>query len=291
MRLEDDSPASELVLQAIREAVLPAAVRSAWTGPRPAVAPGQLWRAQWDEVTRFVVVLQIEGLLAEVAPISIDVDQATDDAYLLEAAETDFDVPVAVWLGLKAIIPTRVLAHYAGSVHIAVDALRKAPQGRPVLSPIDERALEAAVLGDDMDELAEVPAAAATLQQLLSEVTIKDLVGLQIPTPHALAIRRGVRPLTPVQAAKVAPLARTTAEALLRANPPLPAEVVRDLDAPEVHELVAQLAARRGIPDADARLMAGYGAYGLAARETGPGSVDWTARIVAYVRALLGGDE
>lgn len=287
MRLEDDSPASVLVLQAIRAAVLPDAVRSAWAGPRPAVAPGQLWRAQWDDVARFVVVLQVEGLLAEVAPVSLDVDLATDDAYLLEAAETDFDVPLAVWLGLKAAVPTRVLAHYAGSVHIAVDGLRKAPQGRPVLSPIDERALETAVLGDDMDELAEVPTADADLSQLLSGVTIKDLVGLQIPTPHALAIRRGVRPLTPVQAAKVAALAGTTAEALLRANPPLPAEVVRDLDAPKVHELVAQLAARRGIPDADARLMAGYGAYGLAARETGPGSVDWTARIVAYVRALL----
>jgi plasmid maintenance system antidote protein VapI len=207
---------------------------------------------------------------------------------LLEAAETDFDVPVAVWLGLKAVVPVRVLAHYAGSIHLAVDALRKAPQGRPVLTPLDERAMEVAVLGDDMDELAEVPAADATLQELLSEVTIKQLVELQIPTPHALALSRGLRPLTPEQAAKVAPLAGTTPEVLLRANPPLPADVVRDLDAPEVRNLVSQLAAQRGLSDTDARLMAGYGAYALAARETGRGSVDWSARIVAYVRALLG---
>lgn len=77
MRLEDDSPASELVLQAIRAVVLPDPVTSAWTGPRPAPAPAQLWRAHWDEVARFVVVLHAEGLMAEVAPVSLDVELAT----------------------------------------------------------------------------------------------------------------------------------------------------------------------------------------------------------------------
>ncbi len=33
--------------------------------------------------------------------------------------------------------------------------------------------------------------------------------------------------------------------------------------------------------------MAGYGVYALAARETGRGDVDWSARIAAYVSALL----
>jgi hypothetical protein len=226
--------------------------------------------------------------MAEVAPVSLDVELATEDAFLLDAGETDFDVPVAVWLGLKAVVPARVLAHYAGSVHLAVDALRKAPQGRPVLSPLDERAMEAAVLGDDMDELAAVPATDATLQELLSTVTIKQLVELQIPTPHALALSRGLRPLTPEQAAKVAPLVGTTPEVLLRANPPLPADLLRELAAADVQVLVSQLAARRGISENDARLMAGFGAYALAARETGPGSRDWSARIVAYVTALLG---
>ena len=74
----------------------------------------------------------------------------------------------------------------------------------------------------------------------------------------------------------------------MRANPPLPAEVVRDMETPEVRDLFSQLGARRGLSDEDARLMAGYGAYALTARETGSGSVDWSARIVAYVRAVLG---
>jgi len=288
MRLEDDSPASELVLQAITAVELPAAVRAAWTAPRPALAPAQLWRAHLDEIARFVVVLQTEGAVAEVAPVTLDVELATDDAYLLEAAESDFDVPVAVWLALKATVPVHVLEQYLGSVHLAVDALRKAPQGRPLASVLDDRAMEAAILGDDMEELAAAPVAEATLQQLLSRVTIKQLVELQIPTPHALDLFRGLRALTPEQAARVAGLVGTTPQALLRANPPLPIELLHDLDTAEIRELVSQLAEQRGLSQDDARLTAGYGAYALAARQTGAGATDWASRVAAYVRALLG---
>jgi hypothetical protein len=267
---------------------LPPAVLAAWTNAVPPVAPGQLWRAHWEEVSRFVVVLRLEGVTVEVAPVSLDVELATDDAVLLEPGETDFDVPVAIWLGLRAAVPVRVLEQHAGAVHLDVDALRKAPAGRPVLTPLDDRAMGLAVLGDDMDELAAAPTSEASLPDLLHGVTIKQLAELRIPTPHALALLRGLRPLTPEQAADVASLTRASPEALLRANPPLPAEVLRDLAAAGVQDLLPQLAARRGISEEDARLMAGYGAYALSARETGPGTVDWSARIVAYVRALLG---
>ncbi len=286
--MPDSQRASEGGLSVALE--LPPAVSAAWTAGAPMAAPGQLWRAHWEEVSRFVVVLRTDGVTAEVAPVSLDVELATDGAVLLEPGETDFDVPIAVWLGLRATIPMRVLEQHAGSVHLDVDALRKAPQGRPVLTPLDDRAMEVAVLGDDMDELAAAPAADATLQDLLGGLELKQLVELGVPTPHALALSRGLRPITPELAARVAFLARTTPDALLRANPPLPAEVIRDLDAVHVRDLVAQLAAQRGIPEVDARLMAGYGAYALAARETGSGGVDWSARIVAYLRALLGDD-
>lgn len=285
--MPDRQSASEGGLAAAFE--LPPAVLAAWRGRAPAVAPGQLWRASWEEVSRFVAVLRTEGAMVEAAPVSLDVELATDDAVLLELGETDFDVPVAVWLGLKATVPARVLDQYAGSVHLAVDALRKAPQGRPVLTPLDDRAMEVAVLGDDMDELAAAPATDPRLQDLLKDVTIKQLVELEIPTPHALALSRGLRPLTPEEAMRVAPLVGTTPEVLLRANPPLPAELLHDLDTADVRELVAQLASQREIPPEDARLTAGYGAYALAARQTGTGGPDWASRIVAYLRAHLGG--
>lgn len=269
---------------------VPPSVRAAWFGARPDPAPGQLWRARWEDVSIFVVVLRTEGSSVDVAPVSLDVELATDSAVLLEPGETDFDVPVAVWLELRAAVPERVLEQYAGTVHLAVDALRKAPQGRPVLTPQDDRAMEVAVLGDDMDELAAAPAHGATLQELLAPVGLQQLVGLGVPTQLALALSRGLRLLTPELAAKIAPVAGTTPEALLRANPPLPADVLRDLDSAEGRELVSRLAAHRDIPEADARLMAGYGAYALAARETGRGHVDWTARIAAYVTAVLDDD-
>ncbi|WP_143780667.1 hypothetical protein [Ornithinimicrobium sp. CNJ-824] len=220
--------------------------------------------------------------------MSVDVELATDDAVLLEASESDFDVPVAVWLGLRAAVPLRVLERYAGTMHLNIAALLRAPQGRPVLTPLDDRTLEVAILGDDMDDLATAPAADATLQDLLRGVALQELVNVGVPTQMALALSRGLRPLTPELAAKVAPLTRATPEMLLRANPPLPTEVVRDLDSEPVRALVSELARRRGISEVDARLMAGYGGYALAARETGAGSVDWVARIAAYVRGLLG---
>lgn len=267
---------------------LPAAVRAACTGAAPAPAPRQLWRAHWKDVSRLVVVLRAKAATAEVAPVSVDVELATDYAVLLRSAETDFDVPVAVWLGLRAAVPVRVLEQYAGTVHLGIGALLKAPQGRPVVTPLDDRAMEVAVLGDDMDDLAAAPAADATLQELLSGVALQQLVDVGVSTQLALALSRGLRPLTPELAARVAPLIGATPEVLLRANPPLPAEVVRDLDSEPVRELVSELAARRGMPEDDARLMAGYGGYALAARETGAGSVDWAARISAYARGLLG---
>jgi hypothetical protein len=267
---------------------VPDAVRAAWSGARPEPEPGQLWRALWDEVARFVVVLHVDEGSADVAPVTVDPELATDDAHLLDAGETAFGVPVAVWLGLHAPVPVRVLDRPVGSVHIAVDALRKAPQGRPILTPLDERAMEEAVLQDDMDELAAVPAADATLQDLLSSVTVEAMKTFGFPPPLALALRRGLRALTPEQAQTLAPLAKTTPAALLRANPPLPVDLVRDLDDPASREWVVRLAARQGEGEQAARLAAGYGAYALAARETGKGSIDWKSRIARYVQAILG---
>ncbi len=287
METEDNSPASELVLQAIDAVALPDSVRAAWTGRPPEPAPGQLWRALWGDVARFVLVLKVERATAEVAPVTLDVELATDDAYLLDAEVSDLGVPVAVWLGLRAAVASRVLERFAGVVHIDVNAVKKEKSGRPVASVLDERAMERAVLEDDMDELAAVPAVDASLQELLAPVGLDQLVALGVPTQLALALSRGLRPLTPELAAKIAPVASATPEALLRANPPLPDDVARALDSPESRELVSRLAEHQAVAEADARRMAGYGVYALAARETGRGDVDWSARIAAYVSALL----
>lgn len=267
---------------------VPDAVRVAWSGSRPAPEPGHLWRAVWDEVARYVVVLHVDPATAEVAPVTLDPELATDDAYLLDAGESDFDVPIAVWLGLRATVPLRVLDRSAGRVHLAVEAIRKSPQGRPVATPLDERALEGAVLRDDMDELAAAPPSEATLPDLLASVTVEAMTAAGVAPQLALAVRRGLRPVTPEQAQTLAPLAGTTPDALLRANPPLPDDLVRALDDDQGRAWVARLAAHLPTDAESARLSVGYGAYTLAARETVKGSIDWAARISRYVQAIVG---
>ena len=75
--MPDTQPASDGGASAAL--VLPAAVRAAGARAAPTPAPGQLWRAHWEDVALFVVVLRTEAAAAEVAPVSLDVELATDD--------------------------------------------------------------------------------------------------------------------------------------------------------------------------------------------------------------------
>lgn len=126
------------------------------------------------------------------------------------------------------------------------------------------------------------------LKDLLSSVSVEVMRGVGMSPQLALALRRGQRPISPDQAAALAPLAGTTPEALLRSNPPLPEDIVRDLDAVESREWVRRLAQHRTMTLEEARLVVGYGVYALAARETEKGQVDWKARIIRYAQAVLG---
>lgn len=271
---------------------LPAAVRaraaSGATPPEP--APGQLWRAVWKEVSRFVLVVRVEADGVFVAPVSLDPTLATDDAFLLAPGESDFEVPLAVWLGLTKPVPPRVLQRSVGQVHLTVEVIRKSPQGRPLVSVLEDRAMEVADLKDDMAELAAAAAADRTLAELLSAVRLEAMRSAGVPVPLALALQRGERPVSPEQAEVLAPLSGVSAAELLAANPPLPKEVVRQLDSKEGRVWVLRYAEARGLPQAEAREVVGYGGYALAARESRSAPTDWLARIAQYVRARLGDD-
>jgi hypothetical protein len=266
--------------------VVPDAVREAWNSGNQPAASGQVRRAVWGDVARFVVVLNTEGEYAEVAPLSLEPEVASDEAYLLEPGESDLGVQVAVWLGLKTTVPARVLERSAGAVHIPVDSLRKLPSGTPIESVFDPRADERAVLADDMDELAGAPTAAPSLKDLLAGVAGADMRAAGLAPQLVLALRRGQQPLTPEQAELLAPLAGITVRELLEANPALPADLVADLDSVEGRRWVAALAEERGLAESDARRNVGYGAYALAAREQ-RGRTVWIDRIEHYVRSRL----
>jgi hypothetical protein len=266
--------------------VVPDAVQEAWQASPQRPAAGQVRRALWGDITRFVVVLNTEGEYAEVAPLSLDPDLASDEAYRLEAGESDLGVEAAVWLGLKTTVPIRVLERSVGAVHIPVDSLRKLPAGTAIRDIFDPRADERAVLADDMDELAAAPAAEPSLKDLLANVSGADMRAVGLAPQLVLALRRGQQAVTPEQAELLAPLAGVTAEALLTSNPALPEDLVADLDSAAGRRWVAALAEERQLSVDDARRNVGYGAYALAAREQ-RGRTVWIDRIEHYVRSRL----
>lgn len=265
---------------------VPAAVRAAWLAAPSAPAAGQIRRALWHDVARFVVVLNVEGRSAEVAPISLEPDLASDEAYLLEGGESDLGVRAAIWLGLKNFVPVRVLERSPGVVHLPVELLRKLPTGPAIQSVLDPRSEEKAELADDMAELAAAPADEVTLKDLLVNVTGSDMRAAGLPPQLVLALRRGHQRVTSEQAELIAPLAGVAPAELLKANPALPDDLLRDLDSVEGRRWVTALAEERQLPLEDSRLTVGYGAYALAAREERRTTI-WTDRIEHYVRSRL----
>lgn len=266
---------------------VPDAVRSAWRAAPPPPAPQQIRRALASDVARFVVVLAVNGDHADVAPLSLDPALTTDEAYLLAADQSDLGCAAAVWLALRASIPVRLLERHAGMVAVPVSELRRLPQGRPLVSVLEERAEERAELADDMAELAAQAVAEPTLRDLLAHVSGEALRSLGLAPQLVFAIRSGEEPVTPEQAEVIAPLAGVTPDVLLRANPSLPPDLVGDLDSEEGRRWVAALAEAEGLSEADARRQIGAAAYALAAR--GPrGSTVWIDRISHYVRTRLG---
>lgn len=285
---DDNEPVSDRLLQVLAGVRLPAAVEAAWTSSPPVPAPGQFWRAVHDEVARFVLVMTAAADSVDVAPVTLDTELTTDEAYIVDGELTDLAVPVAVWLPLRRTVDPVVLDRYVGDMHLSVDAVRKLSTGRPLISVLEERAMERAVLEDDMDDLSAASARPESLPDLLADVPLPQLQAAGFPVPLVLQLRRGLRAVTDVEAERLAPLVGVSAAALLAANPPLPERLIRDLDSDVGRAFVEQYKGARGGDEEAARLWVGYGAYALAARETEKGDIDWLARIQRYVQAVLG---
>lgn len=268
---------------------LPAAVQEA-VRAAAVPAPGQLFRARWGEVSRFVLLVRAIDEAWIVAPVTLDPELATDEANLLGPEDTDFEVPVAVWLGLAASIPAIALERSVGQLRISMAELRRSPEGRRVRSPLDERAMERAILQDDLADLAAAVAPQERgLAELLDGLGLDALERVGIPTAEAYVLLRGERPVTRQEAELLAPHAGVQAAELMAAGPRLSEEVVRRvLEHEEVAPLVRRLAEREARSAAEAGAPALHTAYALAARETGTGDIDLVARMVQYLKAVLG---
>lgn len=286
----EDTPAARL-RAALAAAALPPSVRHAWTERPPTLAPGQIWRARWGTVTHLLLILDAPSCSVRAAPVTLDVDAADDSAAVLPATSSELTVPLVLWLGDATSLPLRVLDRFLGSLTVDLQELSAADHGHPVLTPADERAVHRARLQDALDVLVAArwaPEGNGNLKALLGTADPKTLAHvLEVPDRTVIALRRGKAALTPEQAERLAPVVRQPVEALLAANPPLPEDLVADLDHPAYRAKVVALAQQRGIDETQAWLTAGFAVAAVAHRQTEGDTPSWTDRLDHYFALVL----
>lgn len=276
---------------ALTTSALPPSVRRAWTEPPPALVPGQIWRARWGTVTQLLLILDTPSRSVRAAPVTLDVDAADDSSAVLLPTSSQLSVPLVLWLADAASLPLRVLDRFLGSLTVGLHELSVATCGHPVLTPIDERSVHRAKLQDALDVFAAArwaPEGSGDLKTLLGPADSKTLARLLgVPDRTVIALRRGKAALTLEQAERLAPLVHQTVDTLLKANPPLPEDLVADLDTPAYRAKVVTLARRRGIDETRAWLTAGFAVAAVAHRQTEGDAPSWAERLDRYFALVL----
>lgn len=286
----EDTPAARL-RAALTAAVLPPTVRRAWTDRPPTPAPGQIWRARWGTTTQLLLILDAPSRSVRAVPVTLDLEAADDSAALLGPDSSELGGPLVVWLGDATALPLRVLDRYLGALTFELRALSAAGHGQPVLTDADDRAVLRARLQDALDVFVAAhwaPVTNGNLKEVLAATDPKELAQLlAVPPRTAIALRRGRTFLTLDQAERLAPVVHLPVETLLAANPPLPEELIADLDHPAYRAKVISLAERRGIDENQARLTAGFAVAAVAHRQTDGESPGWTDRLDRYFALVL----
>ena len=298
--------ASSALVRAVR------ATDSLATMPDP--ARGQLWRSCWEDITQLVLVLRVtQPGIAVVAPVTTDPPAADDISAVLSPDLTVLGHPATVWGGLAVSVPLVVFDLAIGDIAARiVDAVEQIAAGHrtgvlpagvsvgaPVMSAFDQAAEVRAELADNLEILGQAAwapqgsgSAPRPLRELLQNSpdlsALKEALGLGLPA--VIDIVMGRRPVTPVQAADVAAATGLTAELVLSAVSPLPAELVNELDRPRWRRAV-RARRRAGEPEAATRLAVAYEVLALAARQTGPVSAPpWPQRIRQYLATSRPGE-
>lgn len=232
-------------------------------------AVGDVWRARWDDESALVLVLEVVGARARVAPCTLDIaDWELDGLPLLESR------PLYVGWSASRTIPAITLDACFGTVSVvertAIDEDTEALDERLAaeLAPLSTPQL--AGEGD------------GSLPGLLASRSIQPsqlAADLDIPTNTALAIRRGKKPVTPLQARRLAHLLGISEHEVLHGNPRLPDDLAEALHEHRHRAQLRDLASRRRLNDSEAWSTAAYGTLLTAARHTGGRENGWHLRI------------
>ncbi len=226
---------------------------------------------------------------------------------VVEAEQTVFGVDAVVWGDLLRTVPVRVLDQVLDTwqpdivswAESSAEEQRDVPPagarlGHEPASVFEDAAALRAELEDEMDALCEAPGLISADE---SKPATGDLAGLlrdrldlaqltaalDRPQSQVMAILRGKMPLGAEDIARIAEATGLPQEQVAASVRTLPHSLVEKVEHPRWRPAVRLLAQQEAVDEVQARLRLGYGAFALAARETGGASQNWDARLQQFM--------
>jgi plasmid maintenance system antidote protein VapI len=294
------SPVNRLA-RVLASAAVPEQFRRTFTSTPPDPCPGQLWRARRDDTSMLVLLTHVEPTATDAVPVTMDDDYSTEDAVMLAHDASPLNARLTVWPELVRTLPMRVLENYAGDLELdgagidPLGAVRAAGRlGRPASSPADPVLEYRARISDDSAFMAGIsePSGSGALPSILAGARLPTAELAQIlgvSPAEVLSLRRGERPISPDEAARLAPLLGVAEEDLVAANPPPPSKLLMQVAHPRRRAQIMALARVKDISEDEAFTRAVFDTYALAARASGDieGPEAWNARLDRYFQMVL----
>jgi hypothetical protein len=251
------------------------------------VATGDLWQATWAHSRLLVLILVVAENNITVSPVT-ETDTGDERTVVLPGDESPLDgVAFHVWLGLRAVVPQRVLDRRLGPV--SPDFRRRlgdtSPRAfPPITSPLDNRSQ----LRDDVEDRLEA-LSQAEWQPATTDRSIRQLVGvppgqfakaIDILPGDAVNVFARRRRLTPSEADRAATTFNLDLADVVAATTPLvPDEVISIFDHPRRSRLVHRRARETGVTEPEVMLQITAPLLEMAARTTGHTPPDWASLI------------
>jgi hypothetical protein len=251
------------------------------------VAAGDLWQATWARSRLLVLILVVGEKNITVSPVT-ESETGDDRTAILPGGQSPLDgVPFHVWLGLRAVLPQRVLDRRLGPVGPEFrrqlgDTIPTAFP--PITSALDNRSQVRADLEDRLEVLSQ-----ADWQPVATDRSIRELVGvppgqfakaIDILPGDAVNVFARRRPLTPSEAARAATTFNLEVTDVVAATTPrVPDDVISIFDHPRRCRLVHRRAQKTGLTEPEVMRQITAPLLELAARTTGHTPPNWEALI------------
>lgn len=268
---------------------------------------GQVWRARWDTAVVLVLILAVRAREVSAVPVTLDPPAENTSCLVVDGVRSVFGVEATIWGDLPQTVPVRVLDQVldtwendiVGWAKSRAQGQLKDPPaatrlGREPSSVFEDAAALRAELEDDLTELCEAPRLVSDEEIKPGKASLAALLGDRLdlaqltaalgrPQSQVMAILRGKEVLEPGDIAGIAKATGLPQEQVAASVRPLPRSLVEAVEHPRWRPALRRLAQGDATDELQARLLAGYGAFALAARETGGRSPDWDARLQQFL--------